>query len=89
MKKIIGQIQKEDAEELISLNCNLQSLVTLIKIKDKPIPDNIIYENITIINEKIKLKWEFIYNKYNIPFYIDRIINVDYENSCLYYEDTI
>ena len=79
MKKILGQISKEDLQEMVLLLCNYQTFKTLCLIYSSVDSSKMIA--ILEKAEKIKKRIDHfhldMYDKYNIPVYVSNNMYID------------
>ncbi|MCI8332109.1 MAG: hypothetical protein HFE78_04725 [Clostridiales bacterium] len=87
MKKIIGRISLEDADKAVSLQCNMQSLITLSRINSCEIDLSHINNDLKRVSIDLSQHWDHIFNKYNIPNYVDKKIGVEFNTGYVYYEE--
>lgn len=84
MRKTLCIISEEDMDYGITLMSNLGSLKTLLTIIKDDETRTRISKEIFEFNEKINAFWNEITNKYNIPYYADRMMHLNATNNSVY-----
>lgn len=85
MKKIVGKISKEEAEEIISLSSILQTYMTLLQIDDFRLDHAKVEHDLNTAQDRLNRYWDHIFLKYGYSFILDQKIMIDHENGTLYY----
>ena len=80
-------ISREEADEGISLFCNIHTFKTLLTIDRYQMDANRIQICLDEVLNRERLFWSKLMNKYNIPLYPEKNMYIDNEDSAVCIEE--
>ena len=84
MKKVLTYITQEDADSGIMLNSLLATYKSLLEISSYHMNANEINSHIADCKQKIDKFWDYLLEKYKLPYYLNYVMKIDHENPSIY-----